>query len=206
MSVTKLLYFTSGHRDASVAKLAEAAAGMADIVPIDLYAMDEAELHEHAAILVSMHVDQRHLAGRAERLDAYLRDGGTVVANGHHAYPFLRDLASFQPIPNARLRDLAIRRVSDHPVWDGVAVKELTFRKGVAGFYGRGWHEAPPGATVIHAIGGGRRPVDLLYPVGAGRVLFHGGNDLWQYAGAGDTTARIVPQLLAWLVAGARVP
>ena len=41
--------------------------------------------------------------------------------------------------------------------------------------------------------------MDFVYRVGAGRVLFHGGNDLWQYAGATDTTGRIVPQLLDWL-------
>jgi hypothetical protein len=114
-------------------------------------------------------------------------------------------LSPFRPLRDYRVEDLVVRRETPHPVWEGVAEDELTFRRGVAGFYGRGWHEPPAGATVIHTIGADRHPVDFVYPLGAGRVLFHGGNSLWQEARASDTTERIVPQLIDWLV-GEQVP
>lgn len=198
----RFLHLTSGHREADPKRLVAAARDLAAIDCLDLYGLDDIALGDYAAILLSMHVDQRYVSARAGRLDAYLREGGTVVANGHHAYPFLPGLSLFRPVPDARLSDLIIHRERDHPVWEGVDAGELTFRRGVAGFYGRGWHEPPHGATVVHTIGEDRGPVDVVYGVGRGRVLFHGGNDLWHSAGAGDTTARIVPQLLAWLVAG----
>ena len=108
-------------------------------------------------------------------------------------------LAPFQPLRDYRVQDLMVRREAAHSVWDGVVEDELTFRRGVAGFYGRGWHQPPDGATVIHSIGTGRHPVDFVDRVGAGRVRFHGGTALWPDAGATDTTGRIVPQLLDWL-------
>jgi hypothetical protein len=167
----------------------------------DLYELDALALPDYAAVFVSMHVDQRYLATHADMIDRYLRQGGTVVANGHIAYPFLRDLTAFTPLRDYNVDDLRVKRQTPHPVWDGVAELELTFRRGVAGFYGRGGHQPPAGATVVHTIGARGLTVDFAYPVGRGRVLFHGGNDLWQFGNAKDTTARIVPQLFEWIYA-----
>ena len=101
-------------------------------------------------------------------------------------------MTGFHPLENYGLKDLAVRRLIDHPIWAGVSENDLTFRRGVAGFYGRAWHEPPHGATVVHALGTPDRPLDFIYRVGKGRVLFHGGNDLWQYDGA-DSAGRIAP-------------
>ena len=160
----------------------------ARIMPVDIYSLDTQPLEEFSALLIGMHVDQRFLAARGRRLDQFLERGNTVIVSGQIAHPFLRGLAPFQPLRDYRVQDLMVRREAAHPVWDGVVEDELTFRRGVAGFYGRGWHQPPEGATVIHSIGADRHPVDFVYRVGAGRVLFHGGNDLWQYAG-GDRHA-----------------
>ena len=98
-----------------------------------------------------------------------------------------------------RVEDLDVRRAAPHPVWDGVAVEDLTSRRGVVGFYARGWHAPPEGARILHTIGPAELPVDFVYRVGAGRVLFHGGNDLWTFA-ANTSTRRLTPQLLAWAI------
>ncbi|MFX9031475.1 hypothetical protein ABTN13_20280, partial [Acinetobacter baumannii] len=79
------------------------------------------------------------------------------------------------------LADLTVHRLADHPVWAGVDGGDLTFRRGVAGFYGRVWHDAPAGALIVNGIGPERRPLDFTYAVGAGTILFHGGNDLTGY-------------------------
>ena len=169
-----------------------------DVVFRNTYELPEIALDRFGALLISMHCDQRFLAECAGQIAAFIEGGGTVVANGHFAYPFLPGMTGFHVIPDCHLADLAIVRISDHPIWDGVAAHDLTFRHGVAGFYARVWHEAPAGAQVINGLGRDDRPVDLLHRVGRGRILFHGGNDLWQFKG-GDTTAQIVPQLMRWL-------
>jgi hypothetical protein len=169
------------------------------IMAIGMYDFDDMRLGDYRALLIGMHCDQLYLSRRRERIEAFVRAGGTLVVSGHVAWPVVSGLTAFQPIPDYRLADLQVQRESAHPVWDGVAMDDLTFRRGVAGFYGRGWHVPPPDATVIHSLGPERRPLDFAYALGAGRVLFHGGNDLWTYLDTGNSAERMVPQLFDWI-------
>lgn len=193
------LLLSFGYPDNAARRMATCAQAAGRVVVRDTYEFDSLALDDFSALLISMHSDQRHLAARAAVIDTFLRGGGTVVANGHVAYPFLPGIGAFHPLQDYRLDDLVVKRATHHPVWRGVDDNDLTFRRGVAGFYGRGWHEAPERATIIHTLGMQRRPVDFIYPVERGRVLFHGGNDLWQYGGSADSTRHILPQLMAWL-------
>jgi hypothetical protein len=197
------LALSYGFPDGAMAKLAAHPDAMGKIASRDVYALERLDLNDYGALLVSMHLDQRYLAGRAAQIDNFLRNGGTVIANGHLAYPFLPGMTGVHALENYGLRDLAVKRLADHPVWEGVSEHDLTFRRGVAGFYGRAWHDPPEGAVVVHALGMADRPVDFIYPVGRGRVLFHGGNDLWQYGGS-DSAGRILQQLLRWIFAAER--
>jgi hypothetical protein len=174
------------------------------VAAVDLYAFSRTDWAGVRALYIGMHADQRHLAEHADILDGFVRRGGTVVVNGHVAYDFLIGLTPFRRVQNYRIEDLQVRRMAAHPVWDGVAEEEMTYRRGVAGFYGRGWHQPPEGATVIHCLGIPSRPIDFTYRLGDGRVLFHGGNDLLPLVEPKDTTKRIVPQLLDWLMAEER--
>ncbi len=70
----------------------------------------------------------------SDRLATYLENGGTIVANGHIAYPFLPRMTPFRPIPNYRVEDLIVRRHIAHPIWEGVTVEDLSRRRGVTGF------------------------------------------------------------------------
>lgn len=194
-----VLFLTYGFAEGGMSKLATSSGVAGDIEFADLYELDSLTLDAYTAVLLSMHLDQRFLATRAGRLEHYVEAGGTIVANGHVAYPYLRGLRPFHPLRGYRVEDLTVTRKIDHPIWSGVAERELTFRRGVAGFYGRGWHEPPAEAIVIHTIGEREYPVDFIYTMGKGKVLLHGGNDLWQYADATDSTVRIVPQLFQWL-------
>lgn len=64
-------------------------------------------------------------------------------------------------------------------MWQGVDAAELTTRKGVSGFYARGYpQKLPAGAVVTTRIGREQLPLDYVYPLGDGYVLVHSGNDL----------------------------
>ncbi|OZI29813.1 hypothetical protein CAL29_17040 [Bordetella genomosp. 10] len=168
--------------------------------PVPLYELDALALPRYAALLVPSHSDQRYLAAQRGRLEAYLLAGGTMVVNGHVAHPFLRWLAPFEPGAAAGLEGLRIHRAQAHPVFEGVDANDLTFRRGVAGFYARGGNPPPAGARVLNTLGPRAQPVDWLLDLpGGGRLLVHSGNDLWMYAGGGDSAARLVPQLIEWI-------
>lgn len=166
---------------------------------IDHYALGEAPLEDYAALLLPAHLDQRYLGTLAERMEGFLNGGGTLVFNGHVAWPMLPEFQRFVPLAKTGLADLQVHRLSPHPVFDGVDTGDLTYRRGVAGFYARGHNPPPEGAVALHGLGPDRAPCDwVIHRPAGGRILMHAGNDLWMYAAADNSAARIVPQLCAW--------
>lgn len=169
---------------------------------VPLYELERTQLRACHGLLVGLHADQRYLASRRPQLEDFLQQGGTIVVCGHVGHPFLVELSPFAPIPDYRVEDLDVNREAAHPVWDGVEMEELSRRRGVAGFYGRGSNPPPSGARIVNSLGPGRHPVDFeCRPVVGGRLLVHAGGDLWGYHGSGTTADRIMPQLLDWIAA-----
>lgn len=194
-----ILRFSCGHAVSSAAWTPRLAGLDCVVRDVDLYALDKCLLENTTALLIGMHMDQRFLQANTALLDDFVARGGRVAISGHVAHPFLAGLSPVQPLDGGGIADLAVARAVAHPIWDGVALDDLTFRRGVAGFYGHAWHAPPEGATVIHTLGPARRPLDFIYPYGRGDVLVHGGNDLWSFGGGDDTTRHLLPQLAAWL-------
>jgi hypothetical protein len=181
---------------------------------IDLYELPAVCTAEVTGIHLADDVDQEYLLEQRALLDSFVTRGGRIVINGHVQRIFLAGLTTWRTLDFRNPRDLTLTRVTEHPVWAGIDPKSLLYntgrpgpvpfeelqRIGVAGFYGRGWYaDLPEGARVVHTIGPTRAPIDYDYPLGAGRVLVHGGNDLLQFAGAARGTARLRTQLVRWL-------
>ncbi len=192
------LTLSFGYDDGSLSALADSRV-QSPVMVRDIYSLPDIDLNNFSALFLSMHSDQRFLAARASQIEDYLTHGGVVVASGHYAYPFLPRMTGFHTIENYKLNDITILRLVEHPIWLGIHERDLTLRRGVAGFYGRVWHEAPQDALVVHALGQPNRPLDFIYPVGKGRVLFHGGNDLWSFGGADK---QLVPRIMQWVADG----
>ncbi|MGW1742003.1 hypothetical protein ACWCPQ_24720 [Nocardia sp. NPDC001965] len=183
---------------------------------VDVYDLPGECTAEVTGIYLTGDVDQEYLAGQRPLLDAFVTRGGRVVVNGHVQRLFLDGLTKWRKLEFRNPSDLALTRVTEHPVWAGTDPRAFLYntgtpgpvpfaeleRIGVAGFYGRGCYlDLPEGARVVHTIGRTRAPIDYDYPLGAGRVLVHGGNDLAQFATAARGTARLHDQLLQWLEA-----
>lgn len=170
---------------------------------IDQYAFDggalAANLARYRALLLPIHVDQRHLRRRRAVLERWLDGGGTMIVNGHVAHPFVGGLRPFVPIQRPKLADYEVHEGVPHPIFAGVDRHDLWFRRGVAGFYGRGHNPPPPGVVVLNTLGPQRLPLDWLWqrPRG-GRILVHGGNNIWMYVGQENSSARLPGQLLDW--------
>ncbi len=192
------LALSFGYDDGSLQALTHVRTGP-EILLRDIYLLPETDLNDYSVLFLSMHSDQRFLASRAPQIEEYLARGGVVVANGHYAYSYLPRMAGFHTIDNYRLSDITVLRLAEHPIWLGIDPHDLTFRRGVSGFYGRVWHEAPPDAQIIHALGKPEMPLDFIYSVGRGRVLFHGGNDLWTFGGEGR---QLASRIMQWVAGG----
>lgn len=149
---------------------------------IDIYQQYDTERLEwsgYDAVYVSMSADQIHLNEMSGKLSAYLDGGGTIVINGHVTRPFLPELQRYQPMEKRGMAELVIHRENEHPMFATVTAAQLTLRKGVAGFYGRGSNPAPEGALVIHSVGPDHVAVDWIYErPGGGRIFVHSGVEL----------------------------
>lgn len=201
MNKQAILHISSiSHEMGSFLQLPEAEG----IVSTPVHKLGELDLTAFDAILAPAHIDQRALATQSAALLQFLDHGGTLVFNGHLVYPVLPGLASFAPAPRRGLRELQVERVREHPVFDGVDTQDLSLRRGVAGFYARGGNPPPPGARVLHRLLVDHSPVDWIWqrPEG-GQLLMHSGNTMWMYVDDKTSAARIAPQLLRWLRAGA---
>lgn len=181
---------------------------------IDVYGVDAVDLEAFTGVLVDGGCDQLFLASRSERLSAWVRGGGRVVANGHPVLRWLEGMPAHRKLDFHSPADLWLTAVGEHPIWAGVDRRELLFRTGVAGdhtferlqeigvagFYAHAYLvDLPEGAVTITGIGQGRLPVDVSYPLGEGEVVIHIGNDMSGFATPGVTTAGMDARVIEYL-------
>lgn len=152
-------------------------------------------------IAVTSHIDQRGLQRQAPWLTAFLDGGGILLWNGPVAHSPMPDLQPFVPQPQRNLAGLRVRRLAEHRLMTGIADEDLTFRRGVAGFWGRGHNPPPPGALLLNGLGTEplEAPVDWLWqrPLG-GWLLMHAGNDWLSFAQPGTPAGQLVDNLIDW--------
>jgi hypothetical protein len=167
---------------------------------LDQYDLERLALDGYDGLLLSMHADQRHLEEMRPWLDAFLDRGRTIAVNGQVVRRFADGLSLYEPRPGRTRADLEIQITALHPILRGVAETDLTFRKSVAGFWGRGRVPPPRGASILSTVGDPDWPVDWVWQRPSGGWLFmHAGNDVWGYAQDDSTAARVFPQLLDWI-------
>ncbi|WP_405166077.1 hypothetical protein OG203_13950 [Nocardia sp. NBC_01499] len=181
---------------------------------IDVYDLPATDITTVTGLYLAADIDQEFLFEHREWLGRFVFEGGRVVVNGHVQRVFLDGLTRWRKLDFRKPADLVVTRVSEHPVFAGIDPRVLLYstgtpgrlsleeleRIGVAGFYGRGYYlDLPDGAQVIHTIGPTACPIDYVYPLGAGQVLVHGGNDLLQFASDDRGTSFLTGQVLSWL-------
>lgn len=172
---------------------------------MDLYTLADTDLSRYAGLVVSATADQEHLTQHRGAIRDYLDAGGVVIFGGHLHRDWLPGAAPFVPLPTPSLRSYRVTEIADHPVFADVEADDLTFRRGVAGFFARGHHPVPDGAEVLVRLAGGE-PVTYVDRVSTGgTVLVQASCDLLYAGGAGSTAQRLPDQLLDWVHAESRV-
>lgn len=152
-------------------------------------------------LLLGQHLDEFHLAGFRDELDGYLAQGGAIAVMGPVAVPYLRGLCAHRAQGEGRRDDWLLEMAEDHPVTRGVAADDLTFRKGVVGFWARGTIAAPAGAQILTRFAATGAPADWVWTGSGGKLFVHPGNDVWGYTSDPNSSARVFAQLLDWMAA-----
>ncbi len=170
-----------------------------EVAAFDMYEFPGVDLTPYVGLIVPGSVDQELLHREQQRIREFLDDGKVLVFSGHLFRAWLPGGSAFVPKAIRSLCDYTVRAVTPHPIFDGVRPEDLTFRKGVAGFFARGHHPSPRGAEVLLALEGGEPIVYVDRQTTGGTILVHAGNDLWGLAGDETTAERVVPQLFRWM-------
>ena len=166
--------------------------------PIDCYALADTDLSRYRVLVVSAMADQEHLARHREVITAFLDGGGVLLFGGHLHRDWLPGTAPFVPVTPS-LQGYRVGEIAPHPIFDGVEPDDLTFRRGVAGFFARGHHPPPPGAEVLVRLAGGEPATYVDRVSTGGTIVVHATADLLGYSGQTDSTAARLPGLfLAW--------
>ncbi|MEM9691922.1 MAG: hypothetical protein AAGA56_05225 [Myxococcota bacterium] len=171
-----------------------------EITVVPQYAFNATHLVGAAGVLFCQHLDERHLAEHRSVWAAYLADGGTLALNGPVARPFVDGLvAAYRPVGGdvaGWLLDLA----APHPIFAGVTAADISWRRGVVGFWARGCFAPPDDAEVLTRFRASGEPADWTWsPPGGGRLFVHPGNNVWGFSREPSSAARVYPQLLQWM-------
>jgi hypothetical protein len=173
---------------------------------VDVYDLPGTDLRRHAGLVIEGMVDQEFLYHHRELIRAFLDDAKVLVFSGHLLRPWLPGCGPFVPKHVRSFRDYTVRVVMPHPIFEGVNPYEMTFRKGVAGFFARGHHCPPSGAEVLLALEGGEPVVYLDRHTTPGTILVHSGQSLLAWSGGNTSAGRIRRQLLEWIREEAKRP
>jgi len=167
---------------------------------VDMYDFTGEELKNYEVLLIGTDADQRRLMELKSHIDAFLASGKTVIFCGAIAYPFLDGVGKFEKMYYSSYLDYAVTPVAGHPIWEGVKPSDMMMRRGVAGFYARGFNPPPSNALIINTLGSGKHPIDYEFKtLSGGRVVVHSGNNLWLFIDDDTTSAKMGTNLINWL-------
>lgn len=167
---------------------------------VDIYDFTGKELENYDVFLIGADADQRLLLEKKEYLDKFLANKKTIVFCGALAYPFLDDVGQFVKMNYNSFNDYKIYLTNKHKVWENVLEDDIMYRRGVAGFYSRGYNPPPQNAKIINTLGSSKHPIDYEYTTkDGGRLLVHCGNNIWLFLNDKTTASNMGVNLINWL-------
>lgn len=165
---------------------------------IDCYALADTDLSRFDLLVVGATADQEYLARHRDVVERFLDGGGVLHFGGQLHRDWLPGAVPFVPLPKPGLAAYRVLEVAQHPIFDGVVAEDLTFRRGVAGFFARGHHPPPRGAEVLVRLAGGE-PVTYVDRVSTrGTIVVHASGELLGLGEHNGTGARVPDQLVEW--------
>lgn len=168
---------------------------------VEQYDFANEDLSGVDVLIIPNFVDQEFLFSQREKINDFLAKKKIVVYCGHLFREWLPGCAPFMPQHIQNYKDYEVFPAENSHIFEGVTTEDMTFKKGVAGFFARGYHHAPVGAEILLTFANGK-PVTYIDRTSTnGTILVHAGRDLLGYAGENKSTDRIRPQFLAWLEA-----
>ncbi|WMT40370.1 phosphate starvation-inducible protein PhoH [Paenibacillus sp. D2_2] len=166
---------------------------------LDMYRLPDYDLSIHKFLVIDNYVDQELMSWQSAQVREFLDQGKILVFSGNLFSSWLPGGSQFVPKTIRNHRDYTVTVVKPHSIFAGVDPDDLTYNKGVSGFFARGHHPLPPHAEVLLTLPGGEPITYIDRNSTKGTILVHSGNNLLGYSHSRNTSGRIGAQLLSWL-------
>ncbi|TDL88690.1 phosphate starvation-inducible protein PhoH [Vibrio vulnificus] len=170
-----------------------------NITVIDEYELETTNLSPYNVLYITEFVDQEYLLNHKEVISEFLNNGKVVVFCGHLFRDWLPGCSLMMPKKINSYKDYYVQPVPGAPLFEGVVVEDMVYNKGVAGFFARGYYQAPKDAEVCLTFTDGKVITYIDRHTTNGTVIVHSGRSLLGYKSDRKTTGKIRIQTLALL-------
>ncbi|WP_010651316.1 hypothetical protein [Oceanobacillus massiliensis] len=167
---------------------------------IDQYRLAETDLSLFKCIVIHDFIDQEYLYTYRSIITDFLAEGKIIIFTGQLFKAWLPGCSSFTPRDIQSYKDYQVLIAKDHPIFAGVHPDDMTFKKGIAGFFARGTHAPVPAHAEILLTFRDEMPITYIdRNTTNGTILCHSGRDLFAFRNQNKSTDRIIGQLLQWI-------
>lgn len=114
------------------------------LVFLSQYDLPSVNLNTYDGLIISTHVDEYFMAEHDAILQNYLNNGGVIFTLAEKSMDWLKQVPDWQrsPIP-LKDREVHIHK-TDNGLLENIQPEHLEYRKGVRGFFSRGYFENVP--------------------------------------------------------------
>ncbi|OZI12644.1 aspartate/tyrosine/aromatic aminotransferase [Bacillaceae bacterium SAS-127] len=175
-----------------------------NVYPLYTYDLPYASIENYDGLIISNFVDEEFLLEHRLVIERYLQQGGVVCSFAEAFLPWLpcRETWMRSNIP-LRIREMVMIEPR-HSIFKGVDPYDLNYRKGVKGFFSRGYMEPnrPVHPVITDEEGHYVAYIDTESSKGT-MYISAGGDPFMIFRQSGNSTERIILQLIEWMTAEA---
>ncbi len=166
-----------------------------------LYDLPYTDLRAYAGLIITNLVEEQFLLEQKILLDQYLKQGGVIFSLTETSLPWLTGVPNWKrsPIP-LKDREIIITEPM-HPIFAGIDAYDINYRKGVRGFFSRGYFEnIPLHGEVLITDQSGAVIIYVDHDSTNGTILAGAGTDIYRvFIDEDNTSSKLSVQMLAFI-------
>ncbi|MFQ3852994.1 hypothetical protein ABLV90_04845 [Staphylococcus sp. 2S1] len=166
---------------------------------IPQYEFHKLDIFKFDAIIIPNFVDQEYLYRHKGLINDYLNTKKIIVFFGHLFKPCLPKTALFMPEHIHHFSDYSLTPKHDSSIYANVKTDDMTFNKGVVGFFARGHYQTQPEHEIHLTFQNGHVVTYVDRISTEGTLFMHAGRSLLGYKAQNKTTDYISGQFITWL-------
>ncbi|MDM5334987.1 hypothetical protein QUF56_17465 [Ureibacillus composti] len=165
------------------------------LVFIDMYDLPNTDLSAYVGLIITNYVDEDFMMAHKRLFEDYLNKGGVIFSFAKMSQSYLPNAPIWYRSPIAIREREIILREPIATMFEGIDPYDLNYRRGVKGFFTRGYFkELPDGAEVIVEDQLGA-PIIYVDRASTNGTLFVGsGTDLYQVYRDEESSANRLPR------------